>query len=238
MDSFLYLFSNVQKSEIMEKIVIIGASGHARVIIETVELNKKYQIYGLIDSFKPKGQKILGYEILGTEDLIQDLMKKGIRKGVIAIGDNWTRYMMYTKIKEETPDFEFVTIIHSSAIISPSAKIGRGTVVLASVKVNTYAEIGDGCILNTNSSFGHDGRLSDFSSIAPGVTVGGNVAIGFCTAISLGANVIQGIVIGKHSIIGAGSLILHDIDDFKLVFGVPGKEIKTIEKGEKYLTKS
>ncbi len=222
----------------MEKIVIIGASGHARVIIETVESNGNYQIYGVIDSFKPKGRKILGYEILGTEDLIKGLVKKGINKGVIAIGDNWTRYLMYIRIKEIAPDFEFVTIIHSSAIISPSAKIGKGTVVLASVKVNTLAEVGDGCILNTNSSFGHDGKLNDFSSIAPGVTIGGNVTVGFCTAISLGANVIQGICIGKHSIIGAGSLILQNIDDFKLVYGVPGKEIKTVEKGKRYLSKS
>ncbi|MFD2562440.1 acetyltransferase [Aquimarina rubra] len=222
----------------MEKIVIIGASGHAKVVIETVESNGKYQIYGLIDSFKPKGDKVLGYEILGTEDLIKDLIKKGIKKGIIAIGDNWTRYLMHTKIKELAPDFEFVTIIHSSAIISPSVIIGKGTVILASVKVNALAEIGDGCILNTNASFGHDGKLNDFASIAPGVTVGGNVTVGFCSAISLGANVIQGVDIGKHSIIGAGSLILHDVDDFNLVYGVPGEVIKTVKKGKRYLSKS
>lgn len=225
-------------SERMDKIIIIGASGHAKVIIESIEIGAKYQIYGLIDSFKPKGQKILGYEILGTEDLIKDLVRKGVRKGVVAIGDNWTRCLMQAKIKEIAPDFEFVTIIHPSAIISPSVKIGKGTVILASVKINTLAEIGEGCILNTNSSFGHDGKLSDFSSIAPGVTVGGNVKINFCSAISLGANIIQGITIGKHSIIGAGSLILNDVDDFKLVYGVPGKEIRTIKKGEKYISKS
>ncbi|WP_299216962.1 acetyltransferase [uncultured Aquimarina sp.] len=222
----------------MDKIVIIGASGHAKVVIETVESNGKFQIYGLIDSFKPKGEKVLGYEILGTEDLIKDLIKKGINKGVIAIGDNWTRYLMYTKIKEMAVDFEFVTIIHSSAIISPSVIIGKGTVILASVKVNALVEIGDGCILNTNASFGHDGKLNDFASIAPGVTVGGNVTVGFCSAVSLGANVIQGVDIGKHSIIGAGSLILHDVDDFNLVYGVPGEVIKTVKKGKRYLSKS
>ncbi len=222
----------------MEKVVVIGASGHAKVIIEIIESNKKYEIYGLIDSFKPKGEQILGYEILGTEDLIPDLIKKGICSGVVAIGDNWTRYLMHTKIKEMVPEFQFISIIHPSAVISKSAEIGNGTVILASAKVNTLARIGDGCILNTNASFGHDGRLRDFSSIAPGVTVGGNVKIDFCTAISLGANVIQGVRIGKHSIVGAGSLILHDIDDYKLVYGVPAKEIKTIEKGEKYISKS
>lgn len=222
----------------MDKVLIIGASGHAKVIIEVVEFNKQYEIFGLIDSFKEKGGKLMNYEILGSEDIIPNLVKQGVTKGIIAIGDNWTRYQLHAKIKKLAPDFEFVTIVHHSATISVSAKIGKGTAILAGVKINTHAQVGNFCILNTNSSFGHDCKMEDFSSIAPGVTVGGNVKIDFCTAISLGANIIQGIDIGKHSIIGAGSLIVHDVNDFKLIYGVPGKEIKTIEKGEKYISKS
>jgi sugar O-acyltransferase (sialic acid O-acetyltransferase NeuD family) len=221
----------------MEKIVIIGASGHAKVIIETVESNRNYQIHGLIDSFKSTGTKLCGYEVLGTESLLKILAEKGIKKGVIAIGDNWGRYTMYNRIKQIVPDFEFITVIHPTAIVSKSAQIGKGTVVLVAVKINAHAQIGEGCILNTNSSFGHDGVLQNFSSIAPGVTVGGNVTIGFCTAVSLGANLIQGVCVGKHSVVGAGSLILQDVDDFKLVFGIPGKEIRTLKKGERYLSK-
>jgi len=222
----------------MDEILIIGASGHAQVIIETIKLNNEYQIYGLIDSYKSKGEEALGYAVLGTEDIISDLRKKGINKGVIAIGDNWSRYQMYIKIKESNPDFEFVSIIHPSSVISPSAKIGKGSVILASVKINTLALVGDGCILNTNSSFGHDGAMSNFSSIAPGVTIGGNVSIGFCSAISLGANIIQGLSIGEHSIIGAGSLVLKDVPNNVLAYGVPANEIKSIKKGKKYLAKS
>ena len=222
----------------MDEILVIGASGHAKVIIEAIEYHKKYKIYGIIDSFKQKGDSVLGYKIIGTEHCIPDLVKKGITKGIVAIGDNWTRYQMHQKIKKLAPLFEFITVVHYSAIISPSVKIGKGTAILTNVKVNTDSKIGDGCILNTNASFGHDSVLSDFSSIAPGVTVAGNVSIDFCTAISLGANIIQGISIGKHSIVGAGSLVLTDVADFKKVFGVPAKEIKTIKKGEKYLSKS
>ncbi len=222
----------------MERIVVIGASGHAKVIIEAIESIGKYKVYGLIDSFKPIGQKVLGYEILGTEDIIPTLAKQGVCKGIVAIGDNWTRYVMHTRIKEIEPGFEFITVVHPSAVISKSVRIGKGTVIMASVTINALAEIGDGCIVNTNASFGHDGVLNDFSSIAPGVTVGGNVKIDFCSAVSLGANVIQGVTIGRHSIIGAGALVLNDVDDYKLVYGVPGKEIETIEKGKKYISKS
>ncbi len=219
----------------MDNILVIGASGHAKVVIEAIELEKKYQIYGLVDSYKPKGIKLFDYEVVGTEFDIKYLTQKGITKGVVAIGDNWDRHLVQKKIMELVPDFEFIKVIHPSSIISPSAKIGKGTVVLASVTINTDTKIGDFCILNTDANFGHDSSMADYSSLAPGVTIGGNVDIGYCSAISLGANVIQGKTIGKHSVIGAGSLVLNDIDDFKLVYGVPAKEIRTIEKGERYL---
>ncbi|WP_299252467.1 acetyltransferase [uncultured Aquimarina sp.] len=221
----------------MDKILIIGASGHAKVIIETVELNRNYQIYGLIDSFKTKGSKVFGHEIIGDENCILDLFDKGVNKGIIAIGDNWDRYLMYKKIIELVPDFEFISVIHPSSVISPSVTIGAGTVILASVTVNADARINNFCILNTGCNFGHDSSLSDFSSLAPGVSVGGNVNIGKCTAIFLGANIIQNINIGMHSAIGAGSLIIDNVEDFKLYYGVPGKEIRVIKKGEIFLRK-
>lgn len=219
----------------MDKIIVIGASGHAKVIIEAIELSKSHHIHGLIDSFKPKGRKLFDYEILGTEDIIPDLRSNGITKGVIAIGDNWTRFLMYKKILSLVPDFEFIKVIHPSAVISPRVKIGAGTVILPSVTINVDAEIGKHCIVNTYASFGHEGRMDDFSSLAPGVIAGGNVKIGFCSAICLGANIIQGTRIGEHSIIGAGALVLSDVGNFKLMYGVPGTVIKSIEKGEKYL---
>ncbi|MBP2832006.1 acetyltransferase [Aquimarina sp. U1-2] len=222
----------------MSKVIIIGASGHAKVIIEAIEFKKQYEIFGLVDSYKEKGEKLMNHEILGSEYEIPNLMEQGITKGVIAIGDNWTRLQMYNKIKTLAPDFEFVTVVHHSAIVSSRAKIGKGTVILTGVKINTDARVGNFCILNTNSSLDHDCDMHDFSSIAPGVTVGGNVKIDFCTAICLGANIIQGVHVGEHTIVGAGSLITKNVDSFKLVYGVPGKEIKTIEKGQKYISKS
>ncbi|WP_062059406.1 acetyltransferase [Aquimarina longa] len=220
----------------MEKIIVIGASGHAKVIIETIELVGKYQIYGLIDSYKEKGGQLFDYNILGTEEDIRNIAAKGITKGIIAIGDNWNRYLMYMRIKEIVPDFDFITVVHPSVVISAKTSIGDGTVILASVTINADAEIGDFCILNTGVNFGHDSTIKNFSSLAPGVTIGGNVLIEECTAISLGTNVIQNITIGKHTIIGAGSLVVNDIDDFKLVYGVPAKVIREVTKGERYLS--
>ncbi|WP_299241433.1 NeuD/PglB/VioB family sugar acetyltransferase [uncultured Aquimarina sp.] len=219
----------------MDKILIIGASGHAKVVVEAVELVNEYEIQGFIDTYKKSGDMILGYEILGDESILKELSEKGIKKGVIAIGDNWVRSIMYKRIVELVPDFEFITVIHPGAILSPYSTIGKGTVILASGTVNTHATIGDFCIINTNANLGHDSIMEDFSSLAPGVTTGGTVLIGEFTAVSLGVVILQNISIGSHNVIGAGALVTKNIEDFTVSYGIPAKTIRKRKKGESYL---
>ncbi|MEW7291830.1 NeuD/PglB/VioB family sugar acetyltransferase [Aquimarina sp. 2304DJ70-9] len=218
----------------MDKILIVGASGHAKVVADAIELMGVYEIYGFVDSFKAKGEKVLGYEVLGTEKIIPDLFTKGVTKCVIAIGDNWLRFLMYTKIKKLVPDFEFITVIHPSAIVSKYASIGKGTVVLNSGKINADAKAGDFCIINTNSSLGHDSVMKNFSSLAPSATIGGAVRIGELSAISIGATVLQNLSIGEHTVIGAGAVVTQDICDYNIAYGVPAKIIRKREMGENY----
>lgn len=217
-------------------IIIIGASGHAKIIIDIIEQLGYYHIVGLIDSFKPKGSFIFEYEILGSENDIPKLSEiYNFNTGIIAIGDNWTRKKIHKKIIKIAPSFEFISAIHPKSVIGKNVKIGQGTVIMAGAIVNSDAKIEDFCIINTKASLGHDGYLGKYASLAPNVTIGGNVAIGAFTAISLSASVIQNIHIGKHSIIGACALINRKVGDYKMVYGVPGKVIKHIGKGEKYL---
>ncbi len=220
----------------MEKVIIIGASGHGKVVAEAIELNQKYSVYGYIDSFKPIGEKVLDYNVLGTEEIIPKLFDQGITKGVVAIGDNWTRFLLVEKIKRLVPNFEFITVVHPSVILSKTAKIGIGSVLLASATLCAESRVGDFCIINTGSNFGHESKINNYSSIAPGVTVGGNVRIDTFSAICLGANIIHSIRIGMHSIIGAGALVNKDVNNFRLAYGVPAKEIREISVGEKYLS--
>ncbi len=220
----------------MEKVLIVGASGHGKVVAEAIELNGEYTIHGFIDSFKPVGEKVLDYEILGTEDLISQLYDQGVTRGIIAIGDNWTRFLLAEKIKRLVPGFEFITVIHPSVIISKTVTVGKGSVILASATLNAESKVGDFCILNTGVNFGHESEINDYSSLAPGVTVGGNVIIDTFSAICLGANIIHSIYIGMHSIVGAGALVNKDVENFRLAYGVPAKEIKEISVGEKYLS--
>jgi sugar O-acyltransferase (sialic acid O-acetyltransferase NeuD family) len=226
-------------SQEKKNIVIIGASGHAKVIIDSIEKADLYTIIGLIDSYKDTDNSIFEYCILGTENEIVALSKEyNFSAGIIAIGDNWTRKLIHEKIAQYLPEFEFINAIHPSAILGKNVEIGVGNAIMAGVIVNSDSKVGNFCILNTNSSLDHDGKMGDYSSLAPNTTLGGTVSVGTCTAISLGANVLQDVHIGDFAIIGAGSLINKDVEDFTLVYGVPGKKIRTIQEGEKYLQKN
>ncbi len=220
----------------MDKVLIIGASDHAKVITEAIELNGNYKIYGVIDTCKSVGVKVLGYSVLGDEHLIPELINKGVTKGIIGIGDNWIRQKMMVKIREIAPDFEFITVIHPKAVVSPYAKIGKGTVVLAMSVVNTEAIVGDFCIINTNAILEHNCVIGDFASIASGGIIGGKVQVGGFSLISLGANVIQSMTIGEHSIVGAGAVVTSSVASYKVSSGVPSRPIKDRKEGERYLT--
>ncbi|GAA3606949.1 acetyltransferase [Flavivirga amylovorans] len=222
----------------MKKIVIIGASGHAKVIIDIIEKRNEYQIIGLIDSYKEPSQKIMGYPILGKESLIPELMEKqNVIGGIMAIGDNWSRKKVRDVIKNLAPKFKFLPAIHPNAILCNNLKIEPGVVIMAGVIVNAASTIKEFCILNTNSSLGHDSVMHHFSSLAPSSAIGGHVSIGAFSAVSMGTTIIQNITIGIHTIIGAGSLVLKDIGNNIIAYGVPVKEIKKREIGEPYLAK-
>ena len=144
-----------------EKIVIIGSSGHAKVIIDIIEQEGKFKIIGLIDPYKGIGESVLGYKILGEDkDLPQLIIKYQLSGCIIAIGDNWARSIVKNKIQEIDPSFGFITTIHPSASIAHGVTIGSGTVVMAGVVVNSNSSIGDFCIII--ASFFEHGFYIDF----------------------------------------------------------------------------
>jgi sugar O-acyltransferase (sialic acid O-acetyltransferase NeuD family) len=232
--------ANVKEAGTMKKsedhIVVIGASGHAKVVIDVIEKEGRYQIAGLIDSLKPAGEKVCGYEILGAEDKLAALVASGdIQGGLIAIGDNWKRYLVSEKVKSMMPGFNFISSLHPSVQIGSGVSIGDGSVLMAGAIVNSDSRIGRFCILNTKSSLDHDGVMEDFSSLAPNATTGGKVTIGGFSAVSLGASIIQGVRIGEHSVLGAGSLAVDDIPHHSVAYGTPAKVIRKRLEGDKYL---
>lgn len=219
----------------MKNIVIIGASGHARMIIDIIERQEDLKIIGLIDSYKTIGESLFNYKVIGTEDAIPDLIKsKTIVGGIIAIGDNYQRYQMFLKLSKTCVNFEYINAIHPSAIIGKDTHIGMGTVLMPYATVNANSKVGAHCIVNTQSSLGHDSIMENFSSLGPGSNTGGHVTIKTSSAICIGACITGGITIEKHSVVGAGSVVLKNINAFKLAYGNPTIEIRDREINESY----
>jgi sugar O-acyltransferase (sialic acid O-acetyltransferase NeuD family) len=219
----------------IRNIVIIGASGQAKVVIDVIEQQNSFKIAGLIDSFKEPGTKLMGYEVIGPEDSIPELIaKEQIIGGIIAIGHNWVRYQVAQRVRERASGFLFVNAIHPSARIAREVVLGQGIAIMAGVSVNPGTQIGDFCFLNTNSSVDHDNLLGEFSCLQPNAATGGNVKIGAHSAVSMGANVIHGVIIGSHTVIGAGSTVLVDIPDFVVAHGTPCRVIRRREPKDSY----
>ncbi|MFK5973757.1 MAG: acetyltransferase [Flavobacteriaceae bacterium] len=221
----------------MQNVVIFGASGHGSVVLDCIEKEGRYKIIGFIDSFKKKGVKINGYTILGNEGDLPYLMERyNFSSGIVAIGDNWTRKLLVDRILKIAPNFDYIHTVHPKAEIGKNVEIGKGAVLMPGVIVNTNSVIGDFCILNTNSSLGHDGRMENYSSLAPKSCTGGNFRLGKFSAICLGSNIIDDITILEHTVIGAGSLVVGNIEGYILAYGSPAKKIRNRIAGEPYLS--
>jgi sugar O-acyltransferase (sialic acid O-acetyltransferase NeuD family) len=217
-------------------LVIFGASGHAKVILDIAEKQGHWNILGLLDSYRPKGFELLGYAVLGGNEALADLLVAHPELQVfIAIGDNHNRERIATELQATYPSIQFATLIHPGAHIAKVVSIGEGTVVMPGAVINNDSRIGKFVIVNTNVCVEHDGKLEDFSSLAPGVTLGGNCHIGRSSAISIGATIKHGIQIGEHTVIGAGSVVLENIEAFSIAYGIPAKKVRSREKGERYL---
>jgi sugar O-acyltransferase (sialic acid O-acetyltransferase NeuD family) len=220
----------------MKNIIIYGASGHGKMIADIILKNNDYKIIGFIDSFRPINDAIYGFKVIGNLDTLPQLIEEHDIFGVIiGIGDNYTRQKIYNKITKIAPSIKFLSAVHPSAILADDIKIPQGAVIMPNVVINANAKIGDFTLLNTKSSLGHDSIMSNFSSLASGVIISGNVEIGICSAICLSASIIQNISIGDHTIIGAGSLVLKSVGDYKQAFGSPIDTIKDRDAHSKYL---
>jgi sugar O-acyltransferase (sialic acid O-acetyltransferase NeuD family) len=224
------------KSRDNTKLLVIGSSGHASVLVDAVELSHTYRIFGYLDDTLARGTNRRGYHVLGRlDDVASICAEQGIENVAIAIGDNWWRRKVYSDLVRGCPNLKFPVIKHPSAIISGSARIDRGAVILASSHVGPGSRVGEFCILNTASSVDHDCTMHQFSSIAPGVFMGGLVTIGECSAIGVGASISDRILIGSHALVGTGAVVVRDIPDLVVAYGNPARVQRSRREGESYL---
>jgi sugar O-acyltransferase (sialic acid O-acetyltransferase NeuD family) len=219
-----------------ERVVVVGASGHGKVLCDVIEKVGIVDLVGLVDEDPDIVGTFAGHEVLGNEsDLPNIVQAHGVSGAIVAIGDNWVRAQVVARIRTTLPKLQFPSIVSPSAEIAQDVEIGEGCFIGPGAVVNTGSRVGSFCILNTRAAVDHDGVLAEYCSLAPNVALGGNVQIGAYTAISLGANVTHAVRIGEHSVIGAGALVLRDIGDHVVAYGAPARMVRLRSEGEPYL---
>ena len=194
----------------MNRLIIIGASGHGKVAADIAGLNGYTDIVFLDDNENVKSCG--GYKVIGNSKTVTD------GDVFIAIGNAEAR-------KRLSEGRNVVTLIHPHAVIARDAVIGEGSVVMAGAVINPGARIGRGCIINTCSSVDHDCDIGDYCHVAVGAHLCGTVKTGESTWIGAGATVSNNINICGNCTIGAGCVVVKDIEEPGTYVGVPAKKI-------------
>lgn len=205
----------------MKKLVIIGASGHGKVVADIASLRGEYsEIVFLDDNFQIK--EIMGYKVVGNlKDIIKFVKEYDI---FVAIGDSNIRKKLQHQILAINGSVPI--LIHPTAVIADTTKIGVGTVVMANAVVNPNTIIGEGCIINTGATIDHDNIIKDYSHISVGAHLAGTVEVGEGVWIGIGAIVSNNITICDGTYIGAGAVVIKNIEHRGTYLGVPAKIIK------------
>ena len=205
----------------MYNVVIIGASGHAKVIADIV-IKSGDNVVGFLDDNIEIGTSILGYEVLGKVELCKSIADEHKDyKFIIGIGNNNIRRMISNKY-----ELNYYTAIHPSSIIGINVKIGYGTTVMAGCVINVDTKIGAHCIANTCSSIDHDCQINDYVHICPGAVLAGNVNIGSQSWIGIGSTIKNNVTITNDVLIGAGSVVVKNIEENGIYIGIPARRTK------------
>ena len=201
----------------MDKILLIGAGGHARSCIDVLEEENQFEIVGMIDKGESKSSESLGYPVIGTDKDLKDL-RKHYKNALITVGQIKypnIRIKLYQLLKEL--DFTLPVILSSRAYVSQHARIGEGSIIMHGVIINANALIGNNCIINNHALIEHDVVIGDHCHISTGAKINGGVSIENETFIGSGVVTKQAIAIGKNCVIGAGVVLKNDIESNKVV---------------------
>lgn len=201
-----------------EQVIIVGASGHGKVVADIIQKSGD-TVVGFLDDNPNSPEKLAGFPVLGTIEKYK-LYKK--YKFVIAIGNAEIR----ERIVSNLSNVEWYTAIHPSAAISGiDVLIGEGTVVMANTVINSGAEIGKHCIINSGAIVEHDCQIQDFVHVSVGAKIAGTVTIGRNTWIGIGASIKNNLSLCENCMIGAGAVIVKNINEEGTYVGVPAERL-------------
>ena len=196
----------------MNRLIIIGASGHGKVVADIAALNGYKDIVFLDDDENIK--ECAGYPVIGKSTEAPD------GEVFVAVGNAETRKRLMELYKGKIQP----VLIHPSAVVAESVEVTAGSVVMAGAVINPGVKIGKGCIINTSSSVDHDCVVEEFCHVSVGAHLSGTVVVGTGTWIGAGATVINNVNICAGCMIGAGAVVIKDINEPGMYVGVPAKK--------------
>ncbi|MCI2255206.1 acetyltransferase [Domibacillus sp. PGB-M46] len=211
-------------------IIVLGNGGHSKVIQDTISTLKDYTLRAVLDD-KYSEEAEEGGILYGPFSSLTSLLNEQT-KVVMAIGNNSVRKNLADSMPLRLN--QYASIVHPTAVVSPSAAIGAGTVVMANAVINAGASMGRHCIINTGAIIEHENKLGDYVHISPGAVLTGNVLVEEGAHVGASAAVIPGMDIGSWSVVGAGSTVITPIPSYCTAVGTPARVIeKTLTTGRK-----
>jgi len=209
----------------MKDIVIIGAGGFGREVAWLIEdinkVNNEWNIVGFVDDNKSiQGTEINGYKVVGDIDWLE---KQEVFV-VNAIGDPVIKKKVMDKL--DGSKNKYPVLIHPSVICSDRVSFGEGSIICAGNIITVNVEIGKHVIINLDCTIGHDANIGDYSTVLPSVNVSGFVKTEECVSVGTGSAVIQGVNIGRNTVVGAGAVVVKDLPANCTAVGSPAKPIK------------
>lgn len=200
-------------------VLVFGAGGHGRVVAETIQ-SSGGRVDGFVDDGLAPGTLVLGLPVLGDSGWLAQQPPRVVALGV---GDNRRREQVAIALEQQ--GHALGTFVHATAWVSPTARLGRGTVAMARVVVNAEAVVGTGVILNTGCIVEHECNVGDFAHLSPSATLGGRARVGRRTHIGIGATLLHLASVGDDSIVGGGAVVLKELGSNVTAVGVPARPL-------------
>ena len=202
-----------------KSLILIGAGGHSRSCIDTVEQEGSFKIAGLVGVKDELGKNLFGHKVLATDSSMRPLAEQHTY-ALLAMGQIDSpedRIRLYEQALEA--GFQFPIIISPAAYVSPHALIGAGTIVMHGAIINAGAIVGKNCIINSNAVVEHDSHVSDHCHISTGAILNGNTSIGPGSFIGSGAVLKEGVSIGANSLVGMGVMVRKNLESGTIFLG-------------------
>jgi UDP-perosamine 4-acetyltransferase len=206
-------------------VVVLGAGGHAKVVIEILRACG-HEVTGILDA-DPAPRTVVGAPVIGGDELLPKLRSDGVARAFVALGGNGLRLKLGRLA--QGLGFELVNAVHPGAVLSPSVRLGVGVAVMAGAVVNAESRIDDLAVVNTRAGVDHDGVIGEAAHVAPGCALAGEVTVGARAFLGAGVTAVPGVTVGEGAVVGAGACIVRDIEAGVLALGVPARTVRRLQ---------